>query len=142
MARLIVRLLSIALLFAGLSMFIAEAQDPATYLSRSMFCMALGFAAPAIAIVRNSGNWLAPNLAFSLGAWFFAAVIGGLNVYVHSLWFYDIGGIKSDATQPGILFQFLPFYTVFAGAIGFAIGAIIGSNVLRHRKKRAGKPGV
>lgn len=135
MIRLFVRLLTLALPLAAIVVFMREVQEPAIYLSRSILCMLLAFVLPAVALLRNGGNWLLPKLPYALASWFFFFVVLGLNTYVHALWFYDVDAIRSAATQPAMLFRYLPFYTVLAGGIGFAIGWIIGVNASRHRQK-------
>jgi hypothetical protein len=53
----------------------------------------------------------------------------GLSLYLHYAYSVDLDGMFSGAEHPQALFRFLPLYTVVAGAIGFAIGWIVGRNV-------------
>ncbi|MEO0998894.1 MAG: hypothetical protein AAFX58_15385, partial [Pseudomonadota bacterium] len=78
---------------------------------------------------RHGGRWLTPDRRLTLGAVGFAIPALGLSLYLHASWFYDIDGIASAARTPDLLFRYLPYYTVLAGAIGFAIGWIVGKNV-------------
>jgi len=41
----------------------------------------------------------------------------------------DLNGMVSESVYPRELFRYLPEYTTGAGAIGFAIGWIVGRNV-------------
>jgi hypothetical protein len=64
-----------------------------------------------------------------LGTLGFAVPALGLAVYLHYAYSVNLNELFGDATEPGQLFRFLPFYTLVAGAIGFAIGWIVGKNV-------------
>ncbi len=59
----------------------------------------------------------------------FAVPAVGLSLYLHLGLALDWGGMASRARTPELLFRFLPYYTIGAGCIGFAIGWIIGRNL-------------
>jgi hypothetical protein len=64
-----------------------------------------------------------------LGTLGFAIPVLGLSLYLHYAYSVDLDGMFSGSEHPQALFRFLPLYTVVAGAIGFAIGWIVGRNV-------------
>ncbi len=120
----------------ALAMFMREAQSPDEFLVRNYIPLVVATIAPIVVLIANRGRWFTPHLPAALAAWFFALVVFGLNLYVHSLWFYDVDGLQSEATQPGLLFRYLPLYTLGSAAIGAAIGWIVGrhaQNVREHR---------
>jgi hypothetical protein len=57
----------------------------------------------------------------------FAIPALGLTLYLHYAYAVNLDGMFDAGA--GDLFRFLPYYTVFAGMIGFAIGWLIGRNV-------------
>ena len=50
-------------------------------------------------------------------------------MYLHYGYSVDLDGMVSESVFPQELFRYLPLYTSIAGAIGFAIGWIVGKNV-------------
>ena len=56
--------------------------------------------------------------------------------YLHLAFMFDWRNIASAAETPWLLFRFLPYYSMFAGAIGAAIGWIIGRDLDRRRNGR------
>lgn len=53
----------------------------------------------------------------------------GLSTYLHLAFLFDWQDLSSRAVTPDLLFRFLPYYVLFAGVIGFAIGWIIGRGI-------------
>lgn len=84
------------------------------------------------ALAKSDWRWRSPRWRYLLGALGFAVPAIGLSLYLHLGLALDWGGMASRARTPDLLFRFLPWYTMGAGAIGFAIGWIIGRNVDRE----------
>lgn len=115
----------------------------------------LGIAAAIIIGVEDSGPFVSRNLvpvliAFLLVLWAlgplgrhrrdamrrrilgaigFALPAVGLSLYLHLGLALEWDGMVNPTRTPELLFRFLPYYTVGAGCIGFAIGWIIGRNL-------------
>lgn len=82
-----------------------------------------------VTLWRGGGRWTGAGWRWLLGTVGFAIPALGLSLYLHYGYANDLNGMYSDAIYPLELFRFLPFYTLVAGAIGFAIGWIVGRNV-------------
>lgn len=59
----------------------------------------------------------------------------GLSGYLHLAFLNDWSGIASEAVTPALLFRFLPWYSGFAGGIGFGIGWIVGRAAMTTRAR-------
>jgi hypothetical protein len=64
-----------------------------------------------------------------LGVLGYAIPALGLAAYLHYAYSVNLNDMFTDAVYPDRVFRYLPFYTVVAGGIGFAIGWIVGRNV-------------
>lgn len=127
-ARGLVRHGSVWLPLIALALFMNAAQIDSGYLLRNLVPLLLAGCLLSAHLLRNQGQWLGSEPRLGLASLGFAAVVVGLNAYVHALWFYDIDALRTLATQPRLLFRFLPAYTLLAAGIGFAIGWVIGRN--------------
>ncbi len=83
----------------------------------------------ALTLHRGNGTWTGSGWRLPLGTLGFAIPALGLSIYLHYAYSVNLNGLFSDASNPEGLFRFLPAYTLVAGAIGFAIGWIVGKNV-------------
>ena len=124
-----VRALPPALVLTAAALFIARVEGGGVYLARNLAPLLAAQLLWVLALVRNHGRWIADDRRWTLAAFGFAIPAVGLSVYLHAQWFYDIDGIATRARTPDLLFAYLPYYTVVAGGIGFAIGWIVGKNV-------------
>lgn len=127
-ARLAIRHASLWLPLIALALFMRVAQADSGYLLRNLLPLLMAGGLLSAHLTRNRGQWLGSRPRWGIASLGFAAVVVGLNTYVHVLWFYDVDALRTLATQPRLLFRFLPAYTVLAAGIGFAIGWIIGRN--------------
>ena len=82
----------------------------------------------AITLYRGGGRWAGRGLRWPLGTAGYAIPALGLSMYLHYGYATDLDGMFSESLYPVEVFRFLPLYTSFAGAIGFAIGWIAGKN--------------
>jgi len=83
----------------------------------------------AITLKQGGGTWTAAGWRWPLGTLGFAIPAVGLSIYLHYGYAIDMNGMFSESVYPQEVFRYLPFYTMFAGCIGFAIGWIAGRNV-------------
>lgn len=125
--RFAVRLLPVALVLAGAGAWIAEVQSGGPWILRNLLPLGLLFVLVAYALARGGGRWTGAGWRLPLGVAGFAIPSLGLTLYLHYAYAVNLDGMFDAGA--GALFRFLPFYTVFAGAIGFAIGWLIGRNV-------------
>ncbi|MDZ7642753.1 MAG: hypothetical protein U5K76_00020 [Woeseiaceae bacterium] len=70
---------------------------------------------------RGRGHWTGDGWRWPLAIAGYAIPALGLSIYLHYGYAVDLDGMYSDAVYPEELFRFLPWYTVVAGGIGFAI---------------------
>ncbi|MEM8983060.1 MAG: hypothetical protein AAGC71_08545 [Pseudomonadota bacterium] len=88
-----------------------------------LFIVLLG---AAVALWRNNGRWWHPEARWILMTIGFAVPSVGLSLYLHYRWALDIDAVRTSARNVRLLFAWLPAYTLFAGAIGAALGHIVG----------------
>jgi hypothetical protein len=125
----LVRLLPLVLLLIAAAVWINDVQDGGPYVLRNLVPPALLFVLAVIAVQRGGGTWTGSGWRFPLGVLGFAVPALGLSIYLHYAYSVNLNELFSGATNPQQLFRFLPFYTLVAGGIGFAIGWIVGKNV-------------
>ena len=130
MARLIfVRLLPVVLLLAAAAAWINDVQSGGPYVLRNLVPPGLILVFAAMTLRRGQGTWTGAGWRMPLGTIGYAIPALGLSTYLHYAYSVNLNGLFTDATQPEQLFRFLPYYTLVAGGIGFAIGWIAGRNV-------------
>jgi hypothetical protein len=109
--------------------YVASVEWPGPYVVFNVLPMLIVIALAAISLYRGGGRWNGAGWRWPLGTLGFALPAIGLSVYLHYAYAVDRDGMASEAIDPEALFRYLPIYTVFAGAIGFAIGWIAGRNI-------------
>jgi hypothetical protein len=130
MARLVfVRLLPVILLLAAAAAWINDVQGGGPYVLRNLVPPGLILVLVAMTLRRGRGTWTGAGWRWPLGTVGYAIPALGLCTYLHYAYSVNLNGLFTDATQPEQLFRFLPYYTLVAGGIGFAIGWIAGRNV-------------
>ncbi len=130
MSRLIlVRLLPLVLLVTAAAFWINDVEGGGPYVLRNLAPPAAMLVLVAITLWRGQGTWSGSGWRLPLGTLGFAVPALGLSVYLHYAYSVNLNGLFDDVTEPGQLFRFLPWYTLIAGGIGFAIGWIVGKNV-------------
>jgi len=125
----IVRLLPLLLVTVAAAVWFASVQDGGPYVLRNLVPLAVMLLLATLTLWRGGGRWAGRGWQWPLGVVGFAIPAFGLSVYLHYAYAVNLDGIFDDAEQPIRLFRFLPAYTFVAGAIGFAIGWIVGRNV-------------
>ncbi|MDH4126734.1 MAG: hypothetical protein OEW64_14735 [Gammaproteobacteria bacterium] len=126
MLQLLLRLLPVVLLTTAAAVWFNAVQESGPYVLRNLLPLAVLVLLSALALWRGKGSWTARNWQLALGTLGFAIPALGLSAYLHYAYDVNLDGMFSGAQNPGQLFRFLPYYTMLAGAIGFAIGWIVG----------------
>jgi len=130
MSRLIlVRLLPLVLLVTAAAFWINDVESGGPYVLRNLAPPAAMLLLATITLWRGQGTWSGSGWRLPLGTLGFAVPALGLSVYLHYAYSVNLNGLFDDVAEPGQLFRFLPWYTLIAGGIGFAIGWIVGKNV-------------
>lgn len=125
----LVRLLPVVLITIAAVVYVGDVEGPDAYVTRNAVPMIVLVVLSAVTLYRGGGSWTGRGWRWPLGTLGFAIPAVGLSLYLHYAYSVDLDSMFGDARQPQAVFRFLPIYTVFAGAIGFAIGWIVGRNV-------------
>lgn len=126
--KLFVRLLPVLLVCAAAAAWFHDVQQAGPWLMRNLLPLAILLALALLTLVRGNGSWTGAGWRMPLGVVGFAIPALGLAAYLHYAYSVNLEGMFEAGA--GELFRFLPVYTVVAGLIGFAIGWIVGRNVL------------
>lgn len=129
MLTVALRLLPVVFLTGAAIAYVVYVEGGDAYAARNVLPMLLTLVLAGITLYRGGGRWTGAGWRWPLGTLGFMIPALGLSLYLHYGYANDIDGMYSDAVYPLELFRFLPFYTLFAGAIGFAIGWIAGRDV-------------
>ncbi|MEJ2601934.1 MAG: hypothetical protein P8172_01340 [Gammaproteobacteria bacterium] len=123
------RLLPALAFLAAVAAVIVTVEDGGPHVPMNLLPVLLTGVLLVLALAKAGWQWRRPRWRYLLGAFGFAVPAIGLSLYLHLGLALDWGGMASRARTPDLLFRFLPWYTTGAGAIGFAIGWIIGRNI-------------
>lgn len=126
---LAIRLLPVLLVLLAAALWFADVEEDGRFLARNLFPLLVLLLLAAATLHRGGGLWSGASMRMPLGTLGFAIPALGLSAYIHYAYAVNLSDMFSDAQYPGRVFRYLPFYTLFAGAIGFAIGWIVGRNV-------------
>ena len=129
MRLLLVRLLPVVLLLVAAAAWFNDVQGRGLYIGRNLVPLGIVLLLSALTVWRGKGSWTGAGWRLPLGTLGFAIPALGLSLYLHYAYAVNLNDMFSDAQQPSQLFRFLPYYTTVAGAIGFAIGWIVGRNL-------------
>lgn len=105
-----------------------DVQDNGPWVARNLLPLAILVSLSVLTLQRGGGRWTGAGWQLPLGVVGFAIPALGLAAYLHYAYSINLDGMFDGG--PGALFRFLPVYTTVAGGIGFAIGWIVGRNVL------------
>lgn len=124
---LLARGLPVLLLCVGAAFWFAEVQPDTRWLWRNTVPLAIVVLLTAFTLWRGGGRFTGSGWRLPLGTLGFAVPALGLACYLHYAYAVNLDDLF--AAGPGELFRWLPVYTCGAGAIGFAIGWIVGRGV-------------
>lgn len=128
-ATLLAKLAPVILILLAAAIWIADVENGGPYVLRNLLPLLVLMLLAFITVRRGDGTWSGGGMRMPLGTLGFAIPALGLSLYLHYAYSVNLGGMFSDAQYPGRVFRYLPAYTLIAGAIGFAIGWIVGRNV-------------
>ena len=109
--------------------YVLKVESGVAYPFRNLLPMLTVILLAAATLKKGGGQWTADGWGWPLGTLGFAIPAIGLSLYLHYGYEVDLNGMYSESIYPSEVFRYLPIYTMFAGAIGFAIGWIIGKNI-------------
>lgn len=124
-----VRVLPVLLLLVATGVWFADVQEHSQYLLRNLLPLAMVLALSLLTVWRGEGSWSGSGWRLAFGTLGFAIPAVGLSLYLHYAYSVNLNEMFTGTDSPMQLFRFLPYYTMLAGGIGFAIGWIIGRNL-------------
>lgn len=125
----LVRLSPVLLLVAAFVAYVVHVQGASRYALLNVVPVLIALALATYTLVRGRGSWHGAGWRWPLATLGYAIPTVGLSLYLHYGWSVDRDGMATEAIDSFALFRYLPLYTMVAGAIGFAIGWIVGRNV-------------
>ncbi len=126
---LIVRIVPVALVCLAAALWFADVQQGGPWVLRNLLPLAVLLALSVETLRRGDGRWSGGGMRMPFGTLGFAIPALGLSAYLHYAYAINLNDMFADAQYPDRIFRYLPAYTLVAGAIGFAIGWIVGRNV-------------
>ncbi len=126
---ILVRLSPVLLIVIAAAAYAASVERGDAYLLLNLLPMLVVIILSVVALVRGQGRWTGAGWRLPLGIMGFALPALGLSMYLHYGYAVDLDGMVSGSVFPQQLFLYLPLFTSTAGAIGFAIGWIVGKNI-------------
>ena len=126
----LIRLSPVIFLTLAAMVYVMYVEADEGYPLRNLLPMLLVILLAVVTLRKGGGRWTGSGWRWPLGTLGFAVPAIGLSLYLHYGYANDLDGMVSQSVYPAEVFRYLPIYTSFAGAIGFAIGWIAGRNVL------------
>jgi len=126
---LLLKLLPVVVLILVASLWFADVENGQPYLLRNLLPLLVLLLLAALTLYLGGGDWSGTGWRMPLATLGFAVPALGLSAYLHYAYAVNLGDMFGGAQYPGRVFRYLPAYTLVAGAIGFAIGWIVGRNV-------------
>ena len=123
----IFRLLPVFLLVLAAAAWFNDVQEGGRYVIRNLVPPFTVVVLAAFSLVRGGGHWTGAGWRLPLGTLGFAVPAIGLSSYLHYAYSVNLDGLFDGGSDQ--MFRYLPYYTFFAGLVGFAIGWIVGRNV-------------
>lgn len=125
----LIRLSPVIFVALAAMIYVLKVEAGVAYPFRNLTPMLVFVLLAAVSLARGGGHWTGAGWRWLLGTLGFAIPAIGLSMYLHYGYEVDLNGMYSESVYPTEVFRYLPLYTMFAGAIGFAIGWIAGRNV-------------
>ena len=123
------RLLPVILVTVAAGFWFNDVQASGPYVLRNLLPLAILVLLSGVVLIRGDGHWNGSGSQLSLGVLGYAIPALGLTTYLHYAYSVNLNDMFTDAVFPDRVFYYLPYYTIVAGGIGFAIGWIVGRNV-------------
>ena len=125
----LIRLSPVIFVTLSAMIYVLKVEAGVAYPFRNLVPMLVVIVLSAITLRKGGGHWTGSGWRWVLGTSGFAIPAIGLSMYLHYGYQVDLHGMYSESVYPTEVFRYLPLYTIVAGAIGFAIGWIVGRNV-------------
>ncbi len=123
------RMLPVVFVIVATAFWFNDVQSGGPYVERNFLPLALLLVLAGVTLYRGDGRWGGSGKRMPLAVVGYAVPTLGLAVYLHYAYSVNLDDMFTDSAYPDRIFQYLPFYTVVAGGIGFVIGWIVGRNV-------------
>lgn len=123
------RLLPVLFVVVAAGFWFNDVQASGPYVPRNLLPLGILVLLSAVALIRGGGRWNGTGSRMPLGVLGYAIPALGLSTYLHYAYSVNLDDMFTNSAYPDQVFRYLPYYTVVAGGIGFAIGWIIGRNV-------------
>ena len=123
------RLAPVAMLALAAGFWFNDVQSGGPHVLRNLLPLVVLVALAALTLHRGHGEWRGRGMRLPLGTLGYAIPALGLSLYLHYAYSVNLNDMFGDAAYPMRVFQYLPYYTIGAGLVGFVIGWIIGRNV-------------
>lgn len=123
------RLVPVVLVTAAAAFWFNDVQEGGPWVLRNLLPLLILVLLSGIVLRVGGGEWGGAGKRLSLGVVGYAIPALGLGLYLHYAYAINLNGMFTDAAYPDRVFRYLPYYTVVAGGIGFAIGWIAGRNL-------------
>ena len=124
-----IRLSPVLFIAFAAMIYVLKVEAGVAYPFRNLVPMLIVILLAVVTLIKGDGRWTGSGWRWLLGTIGFALPAIGLSMYLHYGYEVDLNGMYSQSVYPQEVFRYLPIYTSFAGAIGFAIGWIAGRNV-------------
>ncbi len=123
------RLAPVVMVATAAGLWFNLVQDGGPHVLRNLLPLAVLVALAAMTLIRGDGTWTGTGARLPIATLGYAVPALGLSLYLHYAFAVNLNDMFTDADYPTRIFQYLPFYTLGAGLIGFVIGWIVGRNV-------------
>ena len=107
-----------ALLICSIFITFAEGVKPNWFTLWNLTPVAASYLLHYIALRNNSSVMRVGSIGFAFGCI-------GLSLFIHAAWLFDWGGTATGSSTAGLIFIFIPPFSLISGGIGFIIGGII-----------------
>ena len=128
-AVFLIRLSPVLFIALAAMIYVLKVEAGVAYPFRNLVPILIVILLAVVTLMKGDGRWTGSGWRWLLGTIGFALPAIGLSMYLHYGYEVDLNGMYSQSVYPQEVFRYLPMYTTFAGAIGFAIGWIAGRNV-------------
>lgn len=126
---MLVRMMPVLLIAAAVAAVIFHVQGKDAYPVRNCLPL-LGVVLLAfLTLWLGDGEWSGKGWRWPLGTVGFTIPAVGLSLYLHYGYAVNLNEMFSGSANAIEVFRYLPAYTAVSGALGFAIGWIIGSRI-------------
>ncbi len=125
----LIRVAPVVLVTLAAGLWIHDVESGGPYVWRNLLPPFFLVLLTVYTLWRGEGRWIGAGWRWPMATLGFAIPALGLTLYLHYAFAVNLDGMFGAERNPGQLFRYLPIYTFSAGAIGFAIGWIVGRGI-------------